>query len=58
MKNKKPKTHHPVNLSIPINTWDDISIKFIKEKQKKADRKLNMSDFLVELLSMGCDGHS
>lgn len=58
MNEKKPKTHHPVNLSIPIDTWDKITINYIKAKQGKSDRKLKMSDFLVKMLDDSTNGNS
>ena len=52
------KTHHPVTFQIPINVWDLVERSLLKEKQKRVDRKLNVADYLVELIEKGLDGNS
>ena len=50
---EEKKTHHPVNIQIPIKTWDRIERLLVKEKQGRDDRKLNKADLLVELIEKG-----
>ena len=52
------KTHHPVAFQIPIKLWDKVEQQLLKEKQTRSDRKLNVSDFLNELIEKGINGPS
>ena len=51
MDENEKKTHHPVTFRVPIKTWDRVEKSLLKEKQQRVDRKLNVSDFLVELIN-------
>ena len=53
MSENEKKTHHPVTFQIPIKTWDKVEKELLKQKQKRVDRKLNISDYLVELIDKG-----
>ena len=50
------KTSHPVTFQIPIKIWDRVERTLLTEKQNRVDRKLNVADFLVELIEKGLNG--
>ena len=49
------KTEHVVNISIPIEVWDDVEDLRHDKKKSREDRKLLKKDFIIELIVRGCD---
>ena len=50
------KKTHPVAINIPIDVWDKIEMQRLKEKQKLVDRKLTITEHLINLLNKGLNG--